>query len=92
MVDEWPDDMPETQTRVGKIKIHTRDTLKTTATQALTTDVYTQIVRHSVETSSLMAAGATVEKAITADVEAVRLTVCWDGKCDDHEVGLFAGQ
>jgi hypothetical protein len=33
----------------------------------------------------------TVEKAIAADVAAVRLTVCWDGKCDDHDVQLFAG-
>lgn len=33
----------------------------------------------------------TVEEAIAADVEAVRLTVCWDGKCDDHNVQLFAG-
>jgi hypothetical protein len=35
--------------------------------------------------------GVTVERAIAPDVEAVRLTVCWDGKCDDHEVQLFAG-
>jgi hypothetical protein len=34
---------------------------------------------------------ATVEEAIAADVEAVRLTVCWDGKCDDHNVQLSAG-
>jgi hypothetical protein len=33
----------------------------------------------------------TVEKAIAADVAAVRLTVCWDGKCDDHIVQLLAG-
>jgi hypothetical protein len=33
----------------------------------------------------------TVEKAIAADVEAVQLTVCWDGKCDDHKVHLSAG-
>jgi HK97 family phage major capsid protein len=61
MVDEWPDDMPEVvHGRVGKVKIHTRDTLKTTATQALSVDVYTSILQHLVETSSLMAAGATV--------------------------------
>jgi hypothetical protein len=33
----------------------------------------------------------TVEEATAADVEAVRLAVCWDGKCDDHNVQLFAG-
>jgi hypothetical protein len=33
----------------------------------------------------------TVEKAIAADVEAVRLTLCWDAKCDDYKVQLFAG-
>jgi HK97 family phage major capsid protein len=67
MVDEWPDDMPETQTRVGKVKVHTRDTLKSTATQALSTDVYTQIIQHLVETSSLMAAGATVVTTATGE-------------------------
>jgi hypothetical protein len=36
-------------------------------------------------------ASVTVEKAIAADVAAVRLTVCWDGKCDDHIVQLLAG-
>jgi HK97 family phage major capsid protein len=40
--------------------VHTRDTLKSTATQALSVDVYSQIVQHLVETSSMMAAGATV--------------------------------
>ena len=61
MVDEWPDGMPDVvQGRVGKVKVHTRDTLKSTATQALSVDVYSTIVQHLVETSSLMAAGATV--------------------------------
>jgi HK97 family phage major capsid protein len=67
MRDEWPDDFPDVQGRTGKIKIHTRDTLKTTATQALSTDVYSQIVMHLVETSSLMAAGATVVTTATGE-------------------------
>jgi HK97 family phage major capsid protein len=66
--DEWPDDAPEpVQGRVGRVQVHTRDTLKTTATQALSTDVYTQIVAHLVETSSLMAAGATVVTTATGE-------------------------
>jgi HK97 family phage major capsid protein len=68
MVDEWPDDMPEViHGRVGKVKIHTRDTLKSSASQALSTDVYTTIVQHLVETSSLMAAGATVATTSTGE-------------------------
>lgn len=35
--------------------------------------------------------GVTVEKAIAADVAAVRLTVCWDGDCHDHKVQLSPG-
>src|SRR5688500_2121288 len=35
--------------------------------------------------------GVTVEKAIAADVDAVQLTVCWDGDCHDHKVQLSAG-
>jgi HK97 family phage major capsid protein len=65
--DEWPDDLPEVQSRVGRVQVHTRDTLKTTATQALSTDVYTTIVQHLVETSSLMAAGATVVTTATGE-------------------------
>jgi HK97 family phage major capsid protein len=68
MVDEWPEDMPEVvQGRVGKVRVHTRDTLKSTATQALSTDVYSTIVQHLVETSSLMAAGATVVTTATGE-------------------------
>lgn len=68
MVDEWPADMPEVaQGRVGKVKVHTRDTLKSTATQALGVDVYSTIVQHLVETSSLMAAGATVVTTSTGE-------------------------
>ena len=33
----------------------------------------------------------TVDKAIAADVDDVRLTVCWDGSCNDHEVQLAPG-
>jgi HK97 family phage major capsid protein len=65
--DEWPDDLPEVQSRVGRVQVHTRDTLKSTATQALSTNVYTTIVQHLVETSSLMAAGATVVTTATGE-------------------------
>jgi HK97 family phage major capsid protein len=65
--DEWPDDLPEPQGRTGRVQVHTRDTLKTTATQALSTDVYSTIVQHLVETSSLMAAGATVVTTATGE-------------------------
>jgi HK97 family phage major capsid protein len=65
--DEWPDDAPEQPTRMGHVQVHTRDTLKTTATQALSVDTYTRIVQHLVETSSLMAAGATVVTTSTGE-------------------------
>jgi HK97 family phage major capsid protein len=66
--DEWPDDLPEPVAgRVGRVQVHHRDTLKTTATQALSTDVYSTIVQHLVETSSLMAAGATVVTTATGE-------------------------
>jgi HK97 family phage major capsid protein len=67
LTDEWPDDLPEVQGRVGKVRVHTRDTLKSTATQAMGTDVYSRIVAHMVETSSLMAAGATVVTTATGE-------------------------
>jgi HK97 family phage major capsid protein len=67
LADDWPDDVPEPQGRVGRVRVHTRDTLKTTATQALSTDVYSTIVAHLVETSSLMAAGATVVTTATGE-------------------------
>jgi hypothetical protein len=55
LADEWPDDVPEpVYGRAGRVRVHTRDTLKTTATQALGTDVYSTIVQHLVETSSLI--------------------------------------
>jgi HK97 family phage major capsid protein len=65
--DEWPDSMPEVQGRVGQVHVHTRDTLKSTATQAMGTAVYGRIVQHLVETSSLMAAGATVITTATGE-------------------------
>jgi HK97 family phage major capsid protein len=65
--DEWPDDLPEPHSRVGRVQVHTRDTLKSTATQAMGTDVYGRIVAHLVETSSLMAAGATVITTATGE-------------------------
>jgi HK97 family phage major capsid protein len=61
LADEWPDEVPEpVYGRSGRVRIHTRDTLKSTATQALGVDVYGRIVQHLVETSSIMRAGATV--------------------------------
>jgi HK97 family phage major capsid protein len=66
--DEWPSDVPEpVYGRAGRVRVHTRDTLKTTATQAMGTDVYSRIVMHMVETSSLMAAGATVVTTATGE-------------------------
>jgi HK97 family phage major capsid protein len=66
--DEWPSDVPEpVYGRAGRVRLHTRDTLKTTATQALGTDVYGTIVQHLVETSSLMRAGATVVTTETGE-------------------------
>jgi HK97 family phage major capsid protein len=66
--DEWPDDLPEPVAgRVGRVQVHTRDTLKSTATQAMGVDVYSRIVQHLVETSSLMAAGATVVTTATGE-------------------------
>jgi hypothetical protein len=35
--------------------------------------------------------GVTVEKTIAADVDALQLTVCWDGNCHDHDVELSPG-
>jgi hypothetical protein len=32
-----------------------------------------------------------VEKTIAADVDDVRLTVCWNGNCNDHKVQLAPG-
>jgi HK97 family phage major capsid protein len=68
LADEWPEDVPEpVYGRAGRVRVHTRDTLKTTATQALSTDVYSTIVQHLVETSSLMRAGATVVTTSTGE-------------------------
>jgi HK97 family phage major capsid protein len=68
LADEWPDDVPEpVYGRAGRVRVHTRDTLKTTATQALSTDVYSTIVQHLVETSSIMKAGATVVTTATGE-------------------------
>ena len=45
MADEWPSDVPEpVYGRAGRVRLHTRDTLKSTATQALGVDVYGSIV------------------------------------------------
>jgi len=66
--DEWPDDVPEpVYGRSGRVRVHTRDLLTTTATQAMGTDVYSTIVGHLVETSALMRAGATVVTTETGE-------------------------
>jgi HK97 family phage major capsid protein len=68
LADDWPDDVPEpVYGRAGRVRLHTRDTLKSTATQALGVDVYGRIVQHLVETSSLMRAGATVVTTETGE-------------------------
>jgi HK97 family phage major capsid protein len=68
MPDAWPDDVPEpVHGRSGRVRVHTRDLLTTTATQALSTDVYGRIVQHLVETSALMRAGATVVTTETGE-------------------------
>ena len=66
--DEWPEDVPEpVYGRSGRVRVHTRDLLTTTATQAMGTDVYSTIVQHLVETSALMRAGATVVTTETGE-------------------------
>jgi HK97 family phage major capsid protein len=68
LADEWPEDVPEpVYGRSGRVRVHTRDTLKSTATQAMGVDVYGRIVMHMVETSSLMRAGATVVTTETGE-------------------------
>jgi HK97 family phage major capsid protein len=68
LADEWPADVPEpVHGRAGRVRVHTRDTLKSTATQALSTDVYSTIVSHLVETSSIMRAGATTVTTATGE-------------------------
>jgi HK97 family phage major capsid protein len=68
LADDWPEEVPEPiQGRAGRVRVHTRDTLTTTATQALGTDVYGTIVQHLVETSALMRAGATVVTTDTGE-------------------------
>jgi HK97 family phage major capsid protein len=49
------------------VRVHTRDTLKSTATQAMGVDVYGRIVQHLVETSAIMRAGATVVTTDTGE-------------------------
>jgi HK97 family phage major capsid protein len=68
LADDWPDDVPEpVYGRAGRVRLHTRDTLKSTATQAMGVDVYGRIIMHLVETSSLMRAGATVVTTETGE-------------------------
>jgi HK97 family phage major capsid protein len=68
LADDWPDDVPEPiQGRSGRVRVHTRDTLKSTATQAMGVDVYGRIVQHLVETSAIMRAGATVVTTDTGE-------------------------
>jgi HK97 family phage major capsid protein len=66
LADEWPEDVPEpVYGRAGRVRLHTRDTLKSTATQALGVDG--RIIMHLVETSSIMRAGATVVTTETGE-------------------------
>jgi HK97 family phage major capsid protein len=68
LADDWPEEVAEpVQGRSGRVRVHTRDTLTSTATQALGTDVYGRIVEHLVETSALMRAGATVVTTETGE-------------------------
>jgi HK97 family phage major capsid protein len=68
LADDWPEDVPEpVYGRAGRVRVHTRDLLTSTATQALGTDVYSTIVQHLVETSALMRAGATVVTTDTGE-------------------------
>jgi HK97 family phage major capsid protein len=68
LADDWPDDVPEpVMGRAGRVRIHTRDTLKSTATQAMGVDVYGRLVQHLVETSAIMRAGATVVTTDTGE-------------------------
>jgi len=68
LADEWPDDVPEpVYGRSGRVRVHQRDLLKSTATQAMGTDVYGRIVQHLVETSAIMRAGATVVTTETGE-------------------------
>jgi HK97 family phage major capsid protein len=68
LADDWPSEVPEpVYGRAGRLRVHTRDTLTSTATQALGTDVYGRIVQHLVETSALMRAGATVVTTETGE-------------------------
>jgi hypothetical protein len=68
LADEWPSDVPEpVQGRSGRVRVHTRDLLTSTSTQALGTDVYGRIVEHLTETSALMRAGATVVTTDTGE-------------------------
>jgi HK97 family phage major capsid protein len=68
MADDWPEGIPEpVMGRAGRVRVHTRDTLKSTATQALSVDIYGRIVQHLVEMSSLMRAGATVVTTDTGE-------------------------
>jgi HK97 family phage major capsid protein len=67
LADEWPSDMPEPIKRSGKVRVHTRDTLKSTATQALGVDVFTTIQQKLVENSAVLAAGATLVTTDTGE-------------------------
>jgi hypothetical protein len=60
--------MPEpVNHRNGRVRVHTRDTLKTTATQALSVDVYSTILQKLVENSAVLGAGATLVTTQTGE-------------------------
>jgi HK97 family phage major capsid protein len=73
--DEWPDDVPEpVHGRSGRVRVHTRDLLKSTATQAMGVDVYGRIVQHLVETSAVMRAATVLTTETGEDLVVPRST------------------
>ena len=58
--EKWPEDKLPYQPQGMRSEIVTRDTLKTTATQALPTTVYKSFVEHLLEQTSVLRAGGTL--------------------------------
>jgi len=63
----WPEDRLPNQPAGMRSEIVTRDTLKTTATQALPTTVYKTFVEHMVEQTSVLRAGGTLISTDTGE-------------------------
>jgi HK97 family phage major capsid protein len=60
--------------RAGRVRVHTRDLLKSTATQAMGVDVYGRIVQHLVETSAVMRAATVITTETGEDLVVPRST------------------